>query len=309
MPVADDSEGQVRVATSRGLRRIARFVLAGSLAVLPVTGLTPPAHAATSMELESCFLDQINAARAINGAAALELSLDLSEYGRSHSTTMAAAGLLFHSGSEQLEPVLPAGWQAWGENVGYATGSESCDWLFEAFWESPGHRDALLNPIFDLAGIGVIIDAEDTIWTTHVFVQTSNPPPTTTTQPAPPTTTTTTTTAPTATTTTTQAPPPTTTSSTTTPEPAATEMTNTSTTTVVTSHRGSGVSETANEAEAVESEAGTDTEVVAFEIGEPAVSGIDAGCIAECPTPQGYVMFLMFLGVAGSAVSWWAFRT
>ncbi|MEE9581517.1 MAG: CAP domain-containing protein, partial [Acidimicrobiia bacterium] len=152
MPVADDSEGQVRVATSRGLRRIAQFVLAGSLAVLPVAGLTPPAHAATTMELESCFLDQINAARAINGAAALELSPDLSEYGRSHSTTMAAAGFLFHSGSEQLEPVLPTGWQAWGENVGYATGSESCDWLFEAFWESPGHRDALLNPIFDLAG-------------------------------------------------------------------------------------------------------------------------------------------------------------
>ncbi len=296
------------MATSTRLRRVARFVLAGSLAILPVTGLAPPAHAATPMELESCFLDQINAARIINGAAALELSPDLSEYGRSHSPTMAAAGFLFHSGSEQLEPVLPAGWQAWGENVGYATGSESCDWLFEAFWESPGHRDALLNPIFDLAGIGVIIDAEDTIWTTHVFVQTSSPPPTTTTttttQPAPPTTTTTTTTA-----TTTQIPPSTTTSSTTTPEPAATETTNTSTTTVVTSHSGSGVSETANEAEAVESEAGTDTEVVAFEMGEPAVSGIDARCTAECPTPQSYSMFLMFLGVAGSAVSWWAFRS
>jgi len=309
MPVADDSEGQVRVATTRGLRRIAWFVLAGSLAVLPVIGLTPPARAATSMELESCFFDQINAARAINGAAALELSPNLSEYGRSHSTTMATAGFLFHSGSEQLEPVLPTGWQAWGENVGYATGSESCDWLFEAFWESPGHRDALLNPIFDLAGIGVITDAEDTIWTTHVFVQTSNPLPTTTTtttttQPAPPTTTTTTTT--TTAPTTTQAPPPTTTSSTTTTEPAATD---TSTTTVVTFDGGGEVSETGNEAEVVESEASTATEVAAFEIGEPAVSGVDAGCTAECPTPRGYVIYLMLLGVAGSAVSWWAFRT
>ncbi len=299
------------MATSTGLRRVARFVLAGSLSILPVTGLAPPAHAATPMELESCFLDQINVARTINGAAALELSSNLSEYGRSHSTTMAAAGYLFHSGSEQLEPELPSGWQAWGENVGYATGSESCDWLFEAFWESPGHRDALLNPIFDLVGIGVIIDAEDTLWTTHVFVQTSSPPPTTTTtttsQPAPPTTTTTTPPAPT--TTTTQGPLPTTTSSTTTTESASTNTTSTSTISVVTFDTGSGVLENTNDGDGVESEAGTDTEAAAFELGEPAASEIDAGCTAECSTPQSYVMFLMLLGVAGGAVSWWAFRS
>ena len=159
----------------------------------------------------------------------------------------------------------------------------------------------------EIAKDWLIIDAEDTIWTTHVFVQTANPPPTTTTttttQPAPPTTTTTTTTTtPTTTTTTTQVSVP----STTTIESAATD---TSTTTVVTVDSGGEVSETANEAEVVESEASTATEVAAFEIGEPAVSGVDAGCTAECPTPRGYVIYLMLLGVAGSAVSWWAFRT
>jgi hypothetical protein len=74
---------------------------------------------------------------------------------------MAYDGNLFHSTPSQLDPVLPQGWQAWGENVGYATGSEDCGWLFEGFWESPNHRANLLNPIFDTAGIGVIVDGTD----------------------------------------------------------------------------------------------------------------------------------------------------
>ena len=305
MPAGETtSEGQLRVATSTGLRRVGRFVLAGSLTILPVTALAPPARAATPIELESCFLAQINTARVVNGAPALDLAPDLSDYGRSHSTTMAAAGYLFHSGSEQLEPVLPAGWQAWGENVGYATGSESCDWLFEAFWESPGHRDVLLNPIFDIVAIGVIIDSGDTIWTTHVFVQTSNPPPTTTTtQPAPPPTTTTTTTqpAPTTSTTITQAQQPTTTSST---EPAATSST---VTTVVIIDPGEAL-ETADTTDIVESRVGTERKPAATDVGEPLVAGIETRCTAECSIPPSYVMFLMLLGLAGGSVSWWALR-
>ncbi len=292
------------MAISTGFRRVGQLVLAGSLAILPVIGLASPARAATPTELESCFLAQINAARVVNGTPTLDVAPDLSDYGRSHSTTMAAAGYLFHSGSEQLEPVLPSGWQAWGENVGYATGSESCDWLFEAFWESPGHRDVLLNAIFDVVGIGVIIDAEDTIWTTHVFVQTSNPPPatTTTTQPAPPPPTTTTTQpAPT-----THAQQPTTTSST---EPTATETTISTPTTVVTIETGSGARETADATDIVESKVGTERAAAATDVGEPLVAGIETRCTTGCSTLPGYVMFLILLGVAGGAVSWWAFRS
>jgi len=286
------------VATSTGLRRVGRLLLAGSLAILPVIGLATPVRAATPIELESCFLAQINAARVVNGAPTLDLAPDLSNYGRSHSTTMSAAGYLFHSGSEQLQPVLPSGWQAWGENVGYATGSDSCDWLFEAFWESPGHRDILLNPIFDIVGIGVIIDAEDTIWTTHVFVQTSNPPPattTTTTQPAPTTTTTTT-----------HAQQPSTTSST---EPAAIETTSSSATTVVTIETSSGAGETAEATATIESRAGTEREAAAIDVGEPLVAGIETRCTTGCSTLPSYIMFLILLGAAGGGVSWWAFRS
>jgi len=274
------------VAISTGLRRVGRLVLVGSLAILPVIGLASPSRAATPTELESCFLAQINAVRVVNGTPTLDMAPDLSDYGRSHSTTMAGAGYLFHSGSEQLEPVLPSGWQAWGENVGFATGSESCDWLFEAFWESPGHRDILLNPIFDVVGIGVIIDAEDAIWTTHVFVQTSNPPP--------------------ATTTTTHAQQPTTTSST---EPTATETTSSTPTTVVTIETGSGARETADATDIVESKVGTEGEAAATDVGEPLVAGIETRCTTGCSTLPGYVMFLILLGVAGGAVSWWAFRS
>ena len=53
---------------------------------------------------------------------------------------------------------------------------------------SPSHRANLLNPEFDVAGIGVFVDADGWVWTTHVFV--ALPPTTTTTTTTTPTTTT-----------------------------------------------------------------------------------------------------------------------
>jgi hypothetical protein len=202
-----------------------------------------PALADTTSNTEACFLAKINAARTAAGAQKLTANSTLAGYARIHSKVMSQHGSIYHSSTNDLEPYLPDDWIKWGENVGVGG---SCDALFDAFWASSSHRENLLDPVFQSAGIGVYIDDNSVIWTTHVFLQRQNapatttttaPPPTTTTAPPPTTTSSTTTTAPPpSTTTTTQAPStttttqaPTTTAAPTTTSPATTTPTTTST--------------------------------------------------------------------------------
>ncbi|MBI5157149.1 MAG: CAP domain-containing protein, partial [Acidimicrobiia bacterium] len=194
---------------------------AAIVAALLLGPLSTPAEASAA-DLESCFLSGINAQRAAAGAGALASYGPLTTYGRSHSEAMAAEGDIYHSAPSSLNPHLPQGWESWGENVGMASDSSSCQPLLDAFLASPNHRANLLDPSFDIAGIGVFIDANGAMWTTHVFVAMA----------APATTTTTTTTASTATTTTTAA---TTTSSTATTTTTARTTTSVTTSTVAAS--------------------------------------------------------------------------
>jgi hypothetical protein len=184
-----------------------------------------PALADTTSNTEACFLAKINAARTAAGAQNLTANSTLAGYARIHSKVMSQHGSIYHSSTNDLEPYLPDDWIKWGENVGVGG---SCDALFDAFWASSSHRENLLDPVFQSAGIGVYIDDNSVIWTTHVFLQRQNAPTTTssTTTTAPPPSTTTTTQAP-STTTTTQAP--TTTAAPTTTSPATTTPTTTST--------------------------------------------------------------------------------
>jgi uncharacterized protein YkwD len=288
------------------LQRAASVATAAVLILALGVAMAPTARAASPGELEACFLDRINLARSNDGAEALGALPSLSEYGRTHSTDMSDAGYLFHSGSAQVEPELPAGWRAWGENVGYATGSQDCDWLFQGFWESPNHRANLLNPIFDTVGIGVIIDtADDTIWTTHVFVQTAAPPPATTT--------TTTSIAPT--TTTTAAPTTTASAATTTPLSSSSSAATTTTATLQTTTTTSLATPTTSEAVAAPPTT-TAPSTTSPETSQPQdltaqsqVAGVGQPCSTGCSNGARYALFLGFVAGTGLAISWWAFRS
>jgi uncharacterized protein YkwD len=225
---------------------LTRVIAAIGLVAIVTIVWAPPAEAATASELESCFLSQINSARAGAGAGTLTRDGTLSSYGRSHSTRMADSGGLYHSSSGTLESYLPGDWLAWGENVGMTSDSSGCGPLFQAFMDSPGHRANLLNASFDIVGIGVIIDDAGYMWTTHVFVDVAGGGSTTTTTTTTSTTTTststttttttsaprsTTTTAPPVTTTTTAPPVTTTAATTTTSGPGSTTTAGSSTTT------------------------------------------------------------------------------
>jgi hypothetical protein len=139
--------------------------------------LVLPAHASDVVDAEVCFLQRINEARAAVGSAPLALDSGLSDYARRHSAAMAAAGALYHSDPDVLAGVLPQGWRAWGENVGFGGGLSDCGRLHEAFMNSDGHRRNLLNERYNLAGIGVTVDGNGTMWTTHVFVDAPQVPP------------------------------------------------------------------------------------------------------------------------------------
>lgn len=218
-------------------RRLVRLAVPLLVTLFVGIALAPDAHAATRGELESCFLSRINSARASNGAGSLSLDSTLTGYARTHSSRMAANGSLYHSASSALDPYLPSNWQAWGENVGMASESVECGPLFQAFMDSSGHRSNLLDPAFDIAGVGVFLADDGYLWTTHVFVAVTGDTATATTTTTAPTTTTTA--APTTTTTAPAAPaPPTTTGSptttTTTAEAPATTTTTTEATTTTT---------------------------------------------------------------------------
>ena len=283
-------------ARTAPLRRAVRFAAAAALALLPVM-TAGPARAATPEALEHCFLDLINAERTAVGAEPLAAEGALGTYGRGHSGAMADQGNLFHSTLEQLEPHLPSGWVAWGENVGTADGTESCNLLHDAFMGSAEHRANVLDPGFDLVGIGVHLTG-DALWTTHVFADVAAPPPTTsttstttttaTTSSTTPTTTTATTTAPTATTSTTVAP------STTSEAPdttATTTTTNSATSTTVPTQTSASVVST------------TGAPVVTA-----AAPPASDGCGADCATTRSNLIALGMVTGVGIAVSWWAFR-
>jgi len=78
---------------------------------------------------------------------------------------MADAGYLFHN--PDLGLVLTDGWAKLGENVGVGYSAAS---LHDAFMDSPGHLDNVLDPGYEYVGIGTVEEADGKIWVAFVFV-------------------------------------------------------------------------------------------------------------------------------------------
>ena len=150
------------------------------LAVAMILLVASPARADATSDAEACFLSKINAARTATGAQTLQRDASLAGYARVHSQAMAADGSIYHSSTSDLAPYLPNDWVMWGENVGVGG---TCAVLFDAFMASPLHKEILLKPVFQYVGIGVYIDGDGTLWTTHIFLQRQTATTTTTTAP------------------------------------------------------------------------------------------------------------------------------
>ena len=127
-------------------------------------GLGPAQATSGQAEAEDGFVSLINQERVARGLPALQSYWDLVDDARAHSVDMAAAGDIWHNPG--LASVTD-GWSWLGENVGMGPGVEV---LHQAFMDSPPHQDNILGSQFNYIGVGVSIDAEDTIFVTVVFM-------------------------------------------------------------------------------------------------------------------------------------------
>jgi hypothetical protein len=132
--------------------------------------LVPAAHADTGSD-ETRFLELTNSLRVSKGVAPLAVDGGLVSVARSWSGKMAAAGEISHNPS--LANQVPSGWKKLGENVGQGGNVDS---LQQAFVNSPSHYHNLVDPAFNLVGIGVVYGSGGLIFVTVDFMQRDGAP-------------------------------------------------------------------------------------------------------------------------------------
>jgi hypothetical protein len=142
------------------MRRVYQLATALLAVLLPLSVMSSPAHASS---FTGAFLAKINGLRSSKGLAPLQLDPELSSFAQGWSDHLAAAGTLSHNPDLASSP---GRWTKAGENVGVGA---DVDTLFNAFVASPHHYANLVDPDFNLIGIGVTIAADGTMWTTHDF--------------------------------------------------------------------------------------------------------------------------------------------
>ena len=126
-------------------------------------------------DIETALIRAINKERRAAGVGELRVSPDLAAAARDHSRTMAAASVLSHTSPDGRSPAMRlvlAGifFSASGENVASSTGF-SAALIHRALMESPEHRSNILDPQFNMAGIGVAGKWPGTAYVTQDFIR------------------------------------------------------------------------------------------------------------------------------------------
>ena len=114
--------------------------------------------AALQQAFEMQMFDLINAARVQNGLTAVKWDEKAKQASRKHSLDMAINHYFDHinqKGQDPFERMQEEGiqYRAAGENI--AMGYSSSIFAHEAFMNSLGHRENILNPVYTHVGVGV----------------------------------------------------------------------------------------------------------------------------------------------------------
>jgi uncharacterized protein YkwD len=133
-------------------RRTLAFVAAAGIVAtgLVATGGTP-AHAATSSNNASYFVNAINAKRAAHGRPKLVVSSEMTGAAQRWAAQMAKKNDLYHN--PRLASSV-SNWRYLGENVGVGYSVSS---LENAFYASPEHRDNMLDKDYTQIGVAVVV--------------------------------------------------------------------------------------------------------------------------------------------------------
>ncbi|MFI8105926.1 CAP domain-containing protein [Streptomyces sp. NPDC086023] len=121
---------------------------------------------ATGRALEVTRL--VNSERAAAGCPALKTDPALSKAAQAYSNTLAATGVLSHTGPDGSQPADRVGaagyaWSRTGENI--ATGQPDAAAVMDSWMNSPGHRENILNCAFTEIGVGVTTTGGGPWWT------------------------------------------------------------------------------------------------------------------------------------------------
>jgi uncharacterized protein YkwD len=136
----------------------------------PVKPLPIPKEVALSDE-ESDLINRLNAERAKAGLRPLKPNPQLTAAARAHSRNMAAQGHLAHEldGKNFDKRVEDQGYtmRAGGENI--AAGQRTPEEAMSSWMRSEGHRENILNPAFEEAGVAVATSRDGKRYWTQVF--------------------------------------------------------------------------------------------------------------------------------------------
>jgi len=119
----------------------------------PVQGPARTALTAGTIEQQEFqLLNLINQERARNGLQPVRMQVTFRNYARHHALDEANAGSIWHNMAE-FQRWVPTGWTRLGENVAY---NQSVTAMHQAYMNSPGHRQNILNPDFNYVGVAIV---------------------------------------------------------------------------------------------------------------------------------------------------------
>lgn len=139
------------------VRRLTAFTVVASLFAV---GLLIPTTAASAVgataTLESEFLDQLNTERNARGLVPLIQDTSLVSASATWADSMSDSNSLVHSGDGRAEIIA----------YGYRTGQ-----ITQAWMQSSGHRNLIVDPNLVFAGIGVTCDEDGRMWAAVQFLR------------------------------------------------------------------------------------------------------------------------------------------
>jgi uncharacterized protein YkwD len=130
---------------------------------LPLDEVPDDEFAQHTDELSGCALNstaetshvrRINNARSSRGIATLPVRDCIRKVARAWSLKMCREGRLYHNPNyvRQIANNCGSNWKRMGENVGRGASELS---IYNAFWNSSGHRANMLNREFNRLGVGI----------------------------------------------------------------------------------------------------------------------------------------------------------
>jgi len=125
------------------------------------------AAARPSDPIRDCLEERVRSLRAEYGVGSVTEHATLATIAIQHSAEMAAAATMYHTRPEVLQG-LPAGWRAYGEDVVFGM---DCDSMWDAFMNSPPHREIILRPDFNYSGVATSKSGDGTTFATVVFMR------------------------------------------------------------------------------------------------------------------------------------------